>query len=86
MEEGLHVEAECLVVVFDGSPAVGVRGGWLVAETGQEGFEDVVAEGGDGGDGANRVRRDLVSAGPARFFDEVLGPKLSQVTGPPSVL
>jgi hypothetical protein len=48
---------------------------------GEDGRDDMVAEGEQGGDGAGAVRRDMVAADPAGFIDELLAAELAQVIG-----
>ena len=54
-----------------------MRTGWLGADSGQDGRDDLVAKGGDSGDGADGVGRDVAAAGPAGFDDEVVGPEFA---------
>ncbi|MGH3814476.1 MAG: hypothetical protein ACRDUV_18815 [Pseudonocardiaceae bacterium] len=69
MEEGLHVDAEGFVVAVDAGPGGGFASQPWAADTGQDGCD------------AGNVGRDLVSAGPAGFGDQVLAAQLAQVVG-----
>jgi len=60
-EEGLHADAEGLVVAVDGGPVCGLAAQSGAADTGQDGADDLVAEGEQAGDGAGGLRADLVA-------------------------
>ena len=61
MEEGLHADAEGLVVSVDGGPVCGFAAEPGAADTGQDGADDLVAEGEQAGDGAGGGWGDLVA-------------------------
>src|SRR6266568_837511 len=81
VEEGLHGDAEALVVAVDAGPVRGLASPAGAADPGQDGGDDLVAEGEQGGDGAGRLGRDVVAAGPAGLGGEVLAAELAQVVG-----
>jgi hypothetical protein len=66
-EECSHVGADLFVVLIDGCPAGGDMVVLADLDTGEDGRDDVVAEGEHGGDGARRPVRDVVAAGGALF-------------------
>jgi hypothetical protein len=72
VEEGLHAGAEGFVVAVDGSPVGGLASYAGAADPGQDGGDDLVAEGEQGGDGAGGVGRDVVAAGAAGFGGQAL--------------
>jgi hypothetical protein len=80
-EQGLHADAEVLVVAVDGGPVFGLAAHAGAADPGQDRRDDVVAEGEQRGDGPGGVCRDVVAAGPAGFADELLAAELAQVVG-----
>ena len=81
VEEGLHGDADLFVVAVGSGPAR--RSGPAVgaAETGQDGSDDVIAQGDETGDGPCGVGWDVVAVGAADLGDEVLGAQLAQVVG-----
>ena len=81
VEEVVHVAAEGFVVAVDGGP-----GGWWSAaagdaDTGEDGGDDVIAQGEDGDDGSGRLGVDVVAAAAARFVDEVVAAEFAEVVG-----
>jgi hypothetical protein len=60
-EQGLYANPESLVVTVDVGPVCGLSAPAGAADSGQDGRDDVIAEGELGGDGAGRVRGDLVA-------------------------
>jgi hypothetical protein len=79
LEQGLHADAEVLVVTVDGGPDLGFAAHAGAADPGQDRCDDVVAEGEQRGDDAGAVRRDVVAAGPAGFVRELPAAELAQV-------
>src|SRR6266581_5511373 len=61
-EEAVHVGAEGFVVAVDSGPGGGHGPVAVDADAGDEGADDVVGEGEQGGDGAGGWGRDLVAA------------------------
>jgi hypothetical protein len=57
VEEGLHADAEGLVVTVDGGPVRGLASAAGAADAGDDWRDDVVAQREQGGDGAGRVGR-----------------------------
>jgi hypothetical protein len=55
-EQGLPADAEDLVVAVDGGPGLGFAADAAAADPGQDGRDDMVAEGEQRGDGAGGVR------------------------------
>jgi phage terminase large subunit-like protein len=72
VEEGLHADAEGLVVAVDGCAGGGFAAAAGAADAGQDGRDDVIAEGEQAGDSAGRAGRDVVAAGAAGLDGEVL--------------
>ena len=76
MEEVLHADAEGLVVAVDGGPVGGFAAAAGAADAGEDGGDDLVAEGEEGRDSAGRLGRDVLAAGPAgltaKFFPRSL--------------
>ena len=56
MEEGLHVDADLFVVAVDAVPGLGFSTHPWAADAGEDGRDDLVAEGEQGGDGARGQR------------------------------
>jgi hypothetical protein len=72
----LHVDADSFVVTVDAGPVRGFASHPWAADPGQDGGDDLVAQGEQGGDRARRGRADVVAAGSAGFGDEVFGRSL----------
>ena len=70
-EEGAHVGAKDVVVAIDLGSGVRWPARSWAADAGEDGCEDLVAEGGDARDGACRFRADAVAAGVSGFLEEV---------------
>jgi hypothetical protein len=51
LEQGLHADAEVLVVAVDGGPDRGFAANAGAADPGEDGCDDVVAQDEEGGDG-----------------------------------
>src|SRR5258708_3464147 len=64
VEEVLHADAEGLVVAVDGGPVRWLASAARAAHAREDGGDDLVAEGEQGGDGAGRLGRGVVAAGP----------------------
>src|SRR5260221_5337778 len=64
-EERLHADAEGLVVAVDGGPVRWHASAARAAHAREDGGDDLVAEGEQGGDGAGRLGRGVVAAGAA---------------------
>lgn len=58
MDEGLHVDAEGFVVAVDEGPGGGFASQAWAADTGQDGCDDLLTQGQEGGDGAGGLGRD----------------------------
>ena len=56
LEEGLHVDADLLVVAVDAGPGDGLASHPGAADAGEDGPDDVLAQGQQGGDGARVLR------------------------------
>jgi hypothetical protein len=67
--------------VLDDGPVVAVGNALGPAHFANERCEHAIADGRDGGDGAQGVGRDLVAAGAPGLFDKALGSELAQVVG-----
>src|SRR4051812_49494967 len=65
VEQGLHVEAERFVVAVDGGPVLGWAASSWRSDPGDEGCDDVVAEGEQRGDGPRGTLGNVVAAGSA---------------------
>src|SRR5258708_25458342 len=63
VEEVLHADAEGLVVAVDGGPVRWLASAARAAHAREDGGDDLVAEGEQGGDGAGRLGRGVVAAG-----------------------
>jgi hypothetical protein len=72
VEEGLHADAEGLVVAVHAGPGGGLASHAGAADPGEDRGDDLVAEGEQGGDGAGGAGRDVVAAGAAGLDGEVL--------------
>ena len=81
VEERLHVDADLLVVAVDGGPGCGFAAHAGAAHAGEDGGDDLVAEGEQGGDGTGRVGRDVAAAGPAGLAGQALGAEFAEVVG-----
>src|SRR5260370_22131842 len=73
-EQGLHAEAEALVVTVDRGPVRGLAAHAGGADSGDDRGDDLVAEDEQRGDGAGGVERDVVAARAAGFDGEVFAP------------
>ena len=80
-EQGLHADAEVLVVAVDGGPDLRFASHAGAADPGEDRRDDVVAEGEEGSDGAGGLRRDVVAACPAGFAGEALSAEFPEVIG-----
>jgi len=81
VEEGLHVDADLLVVAVDLCP-----GGWFAAgswavDAGEDGGDDLVAQCEQAGDGAGGWGWYAVAAGPAGFVDQLFAAEFAEVVG-----
>jgi hypothetical protein len=77
LEEGLHIDADLLVVAVDAGP--GGRFASPPETADAAGCDDVLAQGQQGGDGARGLRLQVVAAGPAGFDDQFLAAEFAQV-------
>lgn len=73
VEEGLHVDAEGFVVAVDAGPVGGFAAHPGASDAGEDGYDDVVAQCQQGGDGTGCWGGDLVAPGPDGF-DETVKP------------
>src|SRR5258708_24500048 len=73
-EERLHADAEGLVVAVDGGPVRWHASAARAAHAREDGGDDLVAEGEQGGDGAGRLGRGVVAADAGPALPERLGP------------
>jgi len=71
VEEGVHVEPEGFVVAVDAGPGGGFASPSWAADTGQDGADDLLAQGEQVGDGAGWLWRQVVAPGSAGFGDQV---------------
>src|SRR2546422_954479 len=86
-EEGVHGEAQCLVMLVDGAPGFGLAAdlasdgtrGNRMWDGCEEWLEDLLAKDDQGGDRAETVVEHLVASGMARLLHELLGAKFPQV-------
>jgi hypothetical protein len=77
LEERLHADAEIFIVPVDGGPGGGLASLALgAADAGEDGGDDLVAQGEQGGDGARGQGRDVVAAGPPEFGDQAFAAQL----------
>ena len=72
MEEGLHVDADLLVVTVDAGPGDGLASHAWAADAGEDRCDGLLAQGQQGGDGARILGCEVVAAGPAGFGDQLL--------------
>lgn len=74
-----HANAQGLVVAVDGGPVCRFASHARAADAGEDGCDDMVAEGEQRDHGPAGVRWDVVTAGPAGFVDQLLAAELAQV-------
>jgi len=79
VEEGLHADAEGLVVAVHAGPDGGFAPEAGAADAGEDRADDLVADGEQGGDGAGRAGRDVVAPGLAGLDSKALAAELEQV-------
>ena len=78
VEEGLHVDAELFVAGVDAGPGLGFGPMWA-ADAGEDGRNDLFAEGEQRSDGARGQRRNPVGSRPPGLVDELFAAKFAQV-------
>ena len=81
VEERLHVDAESFIVTVDACPVRGFASHPWATDSGEDGGDDLVAEGEQGGDGAGCLGRGVLAAGAAWLDGEALAAQLAQVVG-----
>jgi hypothetical protein len=74
VEEGVHADADLFVVAVDGGPGRRLAAEAWAAHAGQDGRDDVVAEGEQGGDGAGGLGREVVAAAASGLVQDDLVP------------
>jgi hypothetical protein len=81
LKEGLHVDAELLVVAVDAGPDDRFAPHPGAADPGEDGPDDVFAQGEQGGDGARSGRVEMVAVGPPGLSDQLFAAEFAQVVG-----
>jgi hypothetical protein len=71
MEQGLHVDADLFVVAVDLGPDGGFASHPGATDSGEDGADDLLAQGEQGGDDAGWLCGQVVAPGVAGFDDEV---------------
>ena len=79
MKSGLHIDADSFVVAVDAGPGAGFAAHPWAADAGEDGRDDLVAQGEQRGDGARGGCPDAVAARPSGFVDELLAAQFAQV-------
>lgn len=77
----MHGDADLFVVLVDGGPVGGLAAEAGAADAGEDGGDDMLAEGEQGGDGAGGVGGDVVAAGAAGLVEQLLAADLAEVVG-----
>src|SRR5215472_8522451 len=80
-EQGLHDDPEPLVVAIGGRPGRRLTPQAWTANAGQDGDDNLVAQGEEGSDGPRPGRRHSIAARPAGFFDQAFAAQLAEVVG-----
>src|SRR4051794_37390302 len=78
VEEFLHGDAELLVVAVDGGPVRRFAALAWAADTGEDGGDDLVAQGDEADQYAGGVGWDPVAVGASDLVDEVFGAEFAQ--------
>ncbi|KMV15231.1 hypothetical protein ACT16_23020 [Mycobacterium heckeshornense] len=75
----MHVDADSFVVTVDAGPVRGFASHLGATDPCEDGADDLIAQGEQGGDGARGQRRDVVAAGTAGLVDEPFAAEFTQV-------